>query len=185
MVLLLCLGVGVALIHANLSPRCHAVFQTCNGDEYYWSVGWPTIYGDAGGCRLPAICWPHELQNIQARRLLVDVFVAAVLVVSPAVVFRLRRGGSLGGGQFSLSDLFVLTTAVAVLCALRSLERVSEWSNWGYEPSLLLYTRLSACPWYDQIAISIAIICALYVAIAAVSQTVRLVATRLFRRTSK
>jgi hypothetical protein len=181
--LLLCLCVGAALLHANLRPRYDSVFSPGDGELcHQWSVGWPVHYGEAKDSVLPALCLPAMLTEINGCRVLVDLFVGALLVISPAMIFRMRSCSRLERGQFTLSNLFALTTAVAGLCALYSLECTYECANWEYERSLFLYTRLSVCPWYDQVAISFGIVCALYLAVTASSQVIRLIAARLSGR---
>jgi hypothetical protein len=182
-VVLLCLCIAVAVLHANSLPRCPDTLpMNVEGDvSRGWWTGWPVIHGyGESPVGWPPMSWPQELKDIDARWLLADLFMAGVLVVSPIMILRLRRARNVRPSQFTLSDLFALTTAVAMLSAIFSLERALKCSDWG--DHLGVYAGISVCPWYDQVAISIGILCALYLVITALSQMVRATVTRPRRR---
>jgi hypothetical protein len=80
-----------------------------------------------------------------------------------------------------LSELFLLTTAFAIVLALRTLERTYGWTEFGQEMAPGTYSSLSVYPWYDRVLISVGLVCALYVAIAALCQVFMLAVVNLRR----
>jgi hypothetical protein len=174
-ILFLCLCIASAILHANSTAQFSYSELGDGGGLYY--VGWPVVYGDVYSTSLFPLRWPL-FNQADSRCLFVDTFVAAALVVSPAVVVRLRRRSSTRSGQFTLSGLFLLTTAIAMVLALLTLERAYGWAQTGQRwPGV--YSALRTHPWYDQVFIAIGIVCALYVALAAVSQAFRAAVVRL------
>jgi hypothetical protein len=188
-ILVLCLLVFAGVIHANLQPGSHSSQYDPMDDEdvHDWSFGWPFWYG-WGGFTTPARSAtpsPHTLLSISrwdafnAYYSLVNLFIACVLVASPAAVGRLRRSKQVSTGQFTLSDLFAFTKALAILFALFAVERAYEWAQRGAVVSV--YSALSAYPLLDRVSISLGIVCALYEAIAALCQTFRAIVVKLRR----
>jgi len=208
---LVCLCIGAGVLSANLLPNLRARYShpVDNADIGDWSFGWPFWYGTAttegppgwqatfsGWVKRPDGSWtnpgwitrrpaptphrPSELTTGGLYYLLVNLFIACMLVVSPVLIGRARRVGRVGRGQFTLSGLFSLTTAVAIVLALFAVERRYNCAETNDRlPSI--YSALSARPLFDQVAISIGIVCTLYVAIAALCQVFRLAVMKLRR----
>ncbi len=93
-----------------------------------------------------------------------------VLIVAPGVVFAMRWRAGYKKSQFGLADLFALTTAVAVLCSLFSLDRTIALVG---PRGVGEYSPLSAYLWYDQAMIGLAIGCLAYVLTLVVCRMVR------------
>jgi hypothetical protein len=183
-ILLLCLCIGGAVLHANLLHRfCCQKSGGGDGPDIItrWSVGWPVIYGRTFPDPLFVTLTypPMEFHMIEFHWVLVDLFVAAVLVISPLGVFRLRPSGCVRSNQFTRSSLFSLATAIAVAITLFTLDRTYGWAQPVSPVMPGVYSALSLCPWYDQVLISIGLVCALRLAITASSQMVRAVAVQL------
>jgi hypothetical protein len=186
---LLCLCIGAAAIHANFSPvlRGTGVDEVEGIPAYEWGVGWPfwcgeaTTYAQGGSASGPPSPppLPSELAVADAYYFFVNLFIACILVASPLVVGRARLPGCLGRGQFTLSDLFSITTAVAMTLAIFSVERTYDWAK--INAAAAVNSPLSSRPILDQVFVSLGIICALYVAIAALCQAFRSVIVRLRR----
>lgn len=171
-ILLLCLCVGAALCHVNLSGRdCyHESFVDFAGDRnevVHSYVGWPVIYGtyESGTT--------SEVPKIRIGVMFADLFLGGVLVVATATVLCSRQSGHERKWQFTLSDLFSLTTAVAVLFAILASERTYGWTTLADASEAGVYSALSAYRWYDQVPIGIAIVCAVHLALAALCQLFR------------
>jgi hypothetical protein len=207
----LCLCIGAAAIHVNLLPTKVETYDDPARDALvgYCGLGWPFWYGVgesqgppgwsasfSGWVKRPDGSWtnpgwitrrppptPHfrsELTPAGVYFLLVNLFIACILVASPAVLGRAHRLGQVGLGQFTLSDLFSVTTAVAIVLGLFAAERrygLAETNG----PVPGIYSALSARPLFDRVAISIGIVCTLYVATAAMCQVFRSVVVGLRR----
>jgi hypothetical protein len=181
--LLLCLSIGCAFLHANLLPTYgHDIPPP--GDEDFlpgYSVGWPILYGNVTSPRLVPWFWSYSRSpKTSPLFLLADIFVGVVLVAAPLAVIRLRRSAGVAKGQITLSGLFSLTTVVAMVFALLALERQYGWATLndciGRWPGV--YSALSMYPWIDRVLIAIGVSCALYVAIKAVLQIMTRIATK-------
>ncbi len=169
---LLCVYIGIAVLHANLSHRSWSTGTNVEGPRFeVWCFGWPVVYG-SGDPSNPKL-------DTQFHWIYVDLLVGVAVALSPAVAFRLRRFTHLRSTQFTLSGLFLLTTAVAIVFAFFAVERAYGWARltWPVEPST--YSALSSCRWYDQVPISLGLVCALYMAIAALCQVFRLAVVKL------
>ena len=182
-IVLLCLCIGGAVLHANLSHQFCYVEYRGEGSSQGWSVGWPVVYGGmhpeflGGYWATPS---PKvETISVSGSSVPIDVFVGALLIISPAVILRLRRSGSVKTRQFTLSELFLLTTAFAMVLALRTLERTYGWTQFHEEAGPGTYSSLSVYPWYDRVLISLGLVCALYVALAALCQVFRSAVAKL------
>ncbi len=179
---ILCLGIAAAAVHANLSPVPRWTYWEDDGVACDWGFGWPFWYGAATtrpqfGSPPPPPQLPSELTAADAYYCAVDLFITCILVASLLVVGRTRVPGCLGRGQFTLSELFSTTTAVAMVLALFSVERTRGWAK--LLKAGAVNSPLSSRPWFDQVLISLGIVCALYVAIAALCQAFRSVVVRL------
>ncbi len=184
-IVFLCLGIGVAAVHANLSPVLRRTYGICDGEPGCdWSFGWPFWYADATtylpwGSPQPPSRPPPELTAAGTYYCAVDLFIVCILVASPLVLGWTRLSGSLSRGQFTLSELFSMTTAVAMVLALFSVERTCGWAR--LDEAAAVNSPLSSRPLFDQIFISLGMICALCVAIAALGQALRSGVMRLRR----
>jgi hypothetical protein len=209
-IITLCLCIGAAAIHVNLSPTRVETYDDPARDALvgYCGLGWPFWYGvgesqgppgwsmSSSWVKLPdgksvltgqimrrpppTPLFPSELTPDGVYFLLVNLFIACILVASPAILGRARRLGQVGRGQFTLSDLFSVTTVVAIVLGLFAAERRYGWTEIN-DPLPGIYSALSARPLFDQVAISIGIVCTLYVAIAAACQVFRSGIMRLRR----
>jgi hypothetical protein len=181
-ILLLCLCIGAAMLHANLLPTGESLPYGPSESGYFvgWRFGWPFFCGSGYSTPPATPSLPRRLDSVYY--LMVDLFIAALLVVSPAVLCHLRRSSRIRGSQFSLSNLFMVTTAVAMLFSLIAVERTCGWAESGRLG--LVCSALLAYPWYDQAPIALGVICASYVAIAALCQMFGLTVLR-FRSASK
>ncbi len=169
-VLLMCVCVGAALLHPNLSPRFWSTNHEGPGFER-WYVGWPVVYG---------VGYPPNPEiYTQFHWAYVDMLAGIALVLSPAVAFRLRRFGYMRSTQFTLSGLFLLSTAVAMVFALSAMERAYGWARLTGPVEPGTYSALSALPWYYQVPISLGIVCTLYVALVALCRAFRAVIVKL------
>jgi hypothetical protein len=188
---LLCLAIAAALAHANLwGKSC----ENPNTSGAIPSIGLgsinagPSSFDPNGCCGWPVIhtLWDwHVTVSAWVQRvttsfecLLGDIFAAAVLVVSPLMVFRLRRRSGEMAWQFTLSGLFSLVTASIVLLSLFSLERAYGWTNLRNANAIGIYSALSDYPWYDIVPISLGIVCAIHLMLTALCQLLRAVLRR-------
>jgi hypothetical protein len=103
----LCLATGLTL--ANL-VQLDASFRWVN----WWGVGWPFLYAVGGKS------FSYLLLNETPRLgwLLANVVIAAALLTASAMVLRACLARLTPPGQFRLSDLFTVVTAIAVLIFL-------------------------------------------------------------------
>jgi hypothetical protein len=172
----LCLCIGAAVIHANLRYQSRYEERYLDAGPYeVYSVGWPVLYGGQYSNHL----WPVSITRVvEMRWVAVDLIVAAVLVLSPLAVLRRWRSCETGATQFTLAGLFSLTTAVAMVLSLLTLERAYGWASEG-ERWPGVYSALGSHPWYDQAAIGAGLVCALYLAIVALSQVFKSLAAHL------
>jgi hypothetical protein len=178
----LCLFVAAALCHANF-VGCHTYMSHEDRGFVRGTVsciGWPVIYGTTeDGKDWDENRW-HSSKST-THYLLLDAFTAMVLVGATAMVFWLWRTRHDRRWQFTLSDLFSLTTAVAVLFAVLASERTYGWNSLGYSAEDGVYSALSEHPWYDQVPIGIGIVCAVHLMLAALCQLLRLSARKQSR----
>jgi hypothetical protein len=183
MVLLLCLCIGAAVLHANLSPKlCQALMGEVGEGLVVYSVGWPVVYGNENMPSVLPLRWPL-VDNVDARCLWANMLVAAVLIASPVLVWRSRRSNCLRSGQFALSELFLATTATAMVLSLLALERAYGSALMG-DMQCGVYCPLRVYPWYDQVGILIGIVYALILAIKTLAQAVFSIIRRLHRAQS-
>jgi hypothetical protein len=175
-VLSLCFCIGYAVLHVNLWNKSR--YETPYGEccFYGWSLGWPIVYDGEFPETSGAFYWTG-VRDTAVLPVVVDSMVAAMLVFSPLAVLRLRRSRRIRWGQWMLADVFSLTTASALVLSLLAVERVHNLAQ-PTQRELGAYSALRALPWHDQVAISIGILCTLYLVIAALSQMVRATAAR-------
>ena len=187
-----CLSIGAGVLSAVFLPTLRATFvdNDALADENvgYWSFGWPLCYGTsttsgpltllgaASGLPPPPFL-PSQLETGGLYYLVVDLFVGFILMASPIVAGRARLAGQLAQGQYALSDVFSLTTAVAILFSLFAVERTYGWAETAASAANV-YSALSTRPLFEQTTVSLGIICTLYVLIAALCQALRLTATK-------
>ena len=176
-ILLMCLCIGAAVLHTNLLPRSWSTGNVEGPRSLGSYVGWPVVYGG----RYPPLLGllPNPEMEMQFHWVYVDLLVGTALVLSPVVPVRLRRLSYVRSTQFTLSGLFLLSTAVAMVFALSAMERAYGWARLTgpVEPST--YSALSAYPWYDQVLISLGLICVLYAGLAVSCQVAGLAVVKL------
>jgi hypothetical protein len=175
LVLSVCLIISRAMIHANLLKQAVYGYISLNdvNDIRSFStltlyIGWPVIYG-----RFDDL--------IDYRWLFVNIFACIALLVATFLCIRSWLLVFLKSKQFSLANIFTLTTLVAFLFALITSEKAYGWRN--HTPTLKIgsYFAISAYPVYDLIPISISIVCAAYVVLTALMQILKS-SLKLFRR---
>ncbi|MGA2796243.1 MAG: hypothetical protein ABSE63_01560 [Thermoguttaceae bacterium] len=173
---LVCLIVGVALIHANLLVREKVGYYPIidiwlstvaskDGRQLY-PVGWPAFYGIHRDT--------HSLldfYSINFRWLLIDIIMGLLLLT--AILIRTRSWLSVlfRKRQFSIADIFLLITAFAFVLSLLSLEKRCKLSFSTLDNHI--YSTLSAYPWYDLIPISYGILCCVCVVLMALVQLLK------------
>jgi hypothetical protein len=174
-ILLVCLCIVAALCHLNLlkMESYRASYDDFLGHEevMHLYVGWPVIF--VVNESISTIPGPPKVVGMRIGALLADLFLAAVLVAATARVLRLRQSRDGRKWQFTLADLFSLTTAVAVLFAILASERTYGWTRLADASEEGVYSALSAYPWYDQVPIGIGIVCAVHLMLAALRQLLR------------
>lgn len=157
---LLCLWVGCACCHANLVGAHQHDVDSVTGEGGFgctlWSFGWPVSYANGNSA---APFSGAYLSTTGIGCLVADLFIFAVLIAAVVGVFHGRRSGHEQRWQFTLSDLFSLTTATAALFAMFASERTCYRAGPAYAWEAGVYAPLSAYPWYDQVPIGISIVC--------------------------
>ena len=176
-----CLCVAAALCHVNLSAyhsyRCTIRF-TSNivGEASVYFVGWPVTY--AASLSASPFLWPPNVLEVGLGSLLVDLFVAAILIISSVIVVCSCCVRHERKWRFSFSVAAMFATEIAVLSAILALDRMYGWAALAHASQKGVYsgvyTDLPAYPWYDQMAISIGIVCAVHLVFAALRQLLRL-----------
>jgi hypothetical protein len=169
LVLLVCLIISAAMIHANLLKQGkYTEFDFVVGDINMYSIGWPVIYR-------------QQFDLINYHWLVVDIFICIALLVATFLCVRSWLLVFSKSKQFSLANIFTLTTIVAFLLSLITLEKAYGWSNLNVTLEIGVYSSISAYPLYDLIPLSVGIICAAYVVLTALMQILKS-SLKLFRR---
>jgi hypothetical protein len=170
-----CLCVGAALLHVNLSAyhsyRCRILYTAdIVGDPPVYYVGWPVTYA-ASLSESPLLRPPMVFA---LGWLAVDLFAAAAIVACTAIVVsswcvRRVRESRYSPALFSME--------IPVLLSILVFDRMYGWVALAdasrREVYSGVYTDLPDYPWYDQLGIVIGIVCTVHLAFTALWRVFR------------
>jgi hypothetical protein len=161
---------AVAFGHASVrgafvrKDRPQSGFDMCQVTSEYFAIGWPVPFGEymlpGGKYQFPRDAW-NSFHLMSATAAVCDVLLAVALVAATGVcVFRLVHGIRVRL-QFTLGNMFALTTAVAMVLGLLRLDGMVE-----YEDGL---TPLHQCGQFDRAMVLFAVGCAVALIVSTVT----------------
>jgi hypothetical protein len=133
------IGVGASLLYCQL----HSTPWLCNLRASHYSRGWPFPYGGAG-------------EGLYPLRLCLDLVASFVVLASTFVV---TSSWARHGCQFHLGTLFLIQTAVAIVCILQLVVPGLLWPSWE--------------PWYIRSALMVGGCCTVLCVIGFATYCVR------------
>ena len=133
------IGVDASLLYCQL----HSTLWWCNMRASHYSRGWPFPYGGAG-------------EGLYPLRLCLDLVASFVVLASTFVV---TSSWARHGCQFHLGTLFLIQTAVAIVCILQLVVPGLLWPSWE--------------PWYIRSALMVGGCCTVLCVIGFATYCVR------------
>jgi hypothetical protein len=172
LVLLACLALAAALIHVNV--QTHRIGDSSpSGWNNLYSAGWPFLNRQTVGYWKLKDVVNAGYFSFNAPLFMADIFICAILLASTIYVLRTRLAQIWRSRQFTLADLFALTTVTAVLFSLFAAEKSYGWSDPSRMMETANYSALSAHPLWDLIPISFGILCFAYLSVTALMRILR------------
>jgi hypothetical protein len=142
---------GFAFLHISLygERSCYYYFEGAGREYFEFITGWPVPFGRH---HEDESAWAALLRPANLQAAACDLFLAVALVVATAVTIHRFVRRVLASLQFTIADMLALTTAVAMVLGVASLDRERSDRQ--------LYTPLRTLSEFDQVTVLLSLGCA-------------------------